>query len=279
MGSRKPAPVGSCPNPVEVELDGGRKAFVRCKSRRCESCGQLWAGDQVKRLVANLESYSGPMVMGSLTAPGSDVLGSPAQQEAWNQAAPTHWRLLQAQVQQLVRRDCGEAANVLCWVWEYQRRGALHKHFVLGVGTARERHAAMLYLRYMDQLRAGYGFGFMDRGRWCPTTRRRTLREMTGLHAGRYLAKYLAKRDRSTGRPMVSETVLHRDVPPLVVYVTRRLTAVTGVTMRSLREWRYFVATSLEVPLEVVRELLAATYGHDQVDGLIAGANAPPLAA
>jgi hypothetical protein len=235
--------------------------------------------DQYVRLGENLQAYGGPMWLGSLTAPGADALATPELVTIWNEQATVNWRLLNAHTQKLVRRELGYAASLLAWIWEKQHRGALHKHFLLGVGTARERHAATRYLHYMDQLRAVYGFGFMDRGRRIAgqgSTRR--LRDMTGLHAARYVAKYLMKRDQA-GEHEVLELVKHRDVPPLIVYVSRKLTERTGVTMRWLREKRHLHAVAQPVSMEVLRDLLGATYGHDQVDDVlaaVAAGNAPP---
>jgi hypothetical protein len=215
------------------------------------------------------------MLLGSITAPGNDVLATPAHLEVWNEQAPTNWRLLNAEVQKRVRAELGIAATLLTWVWEKQRRGALHKHFVLGVGSARERHAAHRYLAIMDELRGFYGFGFMDRGKWDQKRGRRSLRELTGLHAGRYVAKYLSKRDEN-GDLAVNELVKDSDVPPLITYVSRRLTSVTGVTMRSLREHRRLYVTASEHPAELIRHvLLASGYTSAQIDDLVAAANAP----
>jgi hypothetical protein len=216
------------------------------------------------------------MLMGSITAPGNDALPGTRQIEVWNAQAPVNWRLLNAKVQKLVRAETGEGATLLAWVWEKQRRGALHKHFILGVATAAERHRAHRYLAIMEELRRFYGFGFMDRGKWDQKRGGRALRELTGLHAGRYVAKYLSKRDEH-GDLAVSEMVLHRDVPPLIVYVARRLTSQTGVTMRALREWRYIVTTCQPVDVEELRGLLLGSgYEAAQVDSLVGAANAPP---
>jgi hypothetical protein len=277
--TRRPARVGPCPNPVEVRVKGRGLVKIRCKSRRCDECGKLWAGDQNRRLVANLDAYNGPLIMGSLTAPGNDVLATAAQIEVWNEQAAVNWRLLNAEAQKRTRAECGRPAALLAWVWEKQRRGALHKHFALGTATARERHAAHVYLRHMESLRGFFGFGFMDRGKWDQKRQRRSLRELTGLHAGRYMAKYLMKRS-STGDLAVQELVKDRDVPPLVVYVTRRLTSVTGITMRSLRLHRFDVASGALIPLTPA--LAAAILSQqppairDRYRHLVDAANAPP---
>lgn len=236
--------------------------------------------DQYVRLGENLQAYGGPMWLGSLTAPGAEALVTDEHVAIWNVQAPVNWTLLHAHVQKLVRRDLGYGASLLAWVWEKQARGALHKHFLLGVGTARERHAATCYLRHMDALRAEYGFGFMDRGRRVAgqgATRR--LRDMTGLHAARYVAKYLMKRGQE-GDYEVLELVKHRDVPPLVVYVSGRLTARTGITMRWLRERRFLhVTCGPALPMGTLRELLLATYGAEQVDVILTAGHAPPSVA
>jgi hypothetical protein len=284
MSRRPPAPVGACPNPVEVVCPCGEVKPVRCKSRRCPSCGQLWAGDTRKLLVANLDSYGGPVKLATVTAPGREKLrhdpdGNVSWASAywWNKQVPHHWRGYYQEAQQHVHRELGRRALVLAWVWQYQRRGVLHKHLILGVATASDRRAADRLVYWLDRLRSKHGFGFVDRGRWDYKRRRRDLREMTGQHAGRYAAKYLVQRDNETGRYAVSETVTHDDVPPRIVYVKQTLTAATGVTMRGLREWRFIVATHDPIPREATRAILAASgYDVSRIVALVDDANAPP---
>jgi len=257
---------------------------MRCKSRKCSACGQLWAGHQRKRIVANLASYDGPVQLATCTAPGNKLLPHDqagnvnwAHGYLWNKQAPHHWRGYYQEAQQHVQRELGWRADVLAWVWQYQQRGLLHKHLILGVATASDRAAADRLVFWLDRLRGKYRFGFVDRGRWDYKRRRRCLREMTGKHAGRYAAKYLVQRDNETGRYAVSETVTHEDVPPLIAYVARKLTSSTGITMRSLREWRFVVATHDPIPREVARAILAASgYDVSTIAGLVDDANAPP---
>lgn len=230
---------------------------MRCKSRKCSSCGQLWAGDQRKRLVANLDSYDGPVWMATVTAPGKDVLRhDPDGKVSWasaywfNKQCPRWWRQLHHRAAQETKRAAGQRPTVLAWVWQYQQRGVLHKHVVLGVGSAAERRAADVYVSFLSKLAGEHRFGYVDRGRWDPVKRRRSLREMSGKHAGRYVAKYLVQR-RTDGSYAVSETVTHKDVPPLVVYVAQLLTKETGITMRSLRIRRLAVVTADRLRLEL----------------------------
>jgi hypothetical protein len=229
---------GFCPKPRL--LPGG--ARTRCKSRRCVSCGVLWAGDTRVRILQNVEAYGGPVVLVTITGPGDDrlprgedgrVLVGP--REGWNRSAPDRWRKLHRAAAERARRKHGRF-SLVAWSWEYQRRGVLHKHVILGVATARELAAAHTYVQALDELRHRHDFGFVDRGR--KHKGGRALEVVPAVRAGRYVAKYLAK--RQDGRIVLSETVLAVDVPPLVVYVARTLTTRTGVTMRSLR-WRRHV--------------------------------------
>lgn len=174
------------------------------------------------------------MALVTVTAPGRDRLPDGAAMEAWNRTAAERWRCLHRAASQRARRKHGRFALV-AWTWEYQRRGALHKHVVVGVGSARELAAAHTYVQALHELRGAYDFGFVDRGR--KVGGRRMLEVVPPARAGRYVAKYLSP--LQDGKPTLSETVMRPDVPPLVAYVSRSMTSRTGVTMRFLR-WRRF---------------------------------------
>jgi hypothetical protein len=235
------------------------------------SCGVLWAGDTRKRLLANLSAYEGDVVMLTITAPGvdgvswwtrdangrwvdvpdwrahripwaddtQDVADSSAA-TAWNCTAPRRWRELHRTASRRARRR-RRRLSLLGRTYEYQSRGLLHLHLVLGFATAAEKAGAYAYLAAIEDLRERHGFGFVDRGR--KVKRRGRALEVKGTeHAARYVAKYLSPLD-SAGKPTISETVKREDVPANPVYVSRTLTARTGVTMRSLRRVRiaYFL--------------------------------------
>lgn len=218
-----------CPHP--------RPGGHRCKSRRCPSCGVLWAGDTRKRLLVNVAHYGGNVALLTITGPGAAVLPDREAKIRWNGTAPARWRALHRAASQTARRRHGRL-TVLAWTWEYQRRGVLHKHIVCGLDSAREQAAAHTYALELERLGGSYGFGFVsDSGRG-PTWRRRGLQQIAAERASRYVAKYLSPLD-STGKPSMSETVTHVDVPPLVAYVSRALTLQTGCTMRFLRHVRF----------------------------------------
>jgi hypothetical protein len=185
------------------------------------------------RLLSNVEHYGGDVVLVTITAPGRDVLVDDVAMMRWNSTASGRWRRLHRRAAEIARRRHGRL-SLLAWTWEYQRRGALHKHLVIGVSSARELAAAHTYVQALHELRGRHGFGFVDRGR--RTGGRRALEVVPARRAARYVAKYLSPLS-ADGKPTLSETVVRPDVPPLVVYVSRSLTSQTGMTMRYLR-WR-----------------------------------------
>lgn len=213
----------SCPRP--------RPGGHRCKSRRCPSCGVLWAGDTRRKLLVNVTAYGGDVALVTVTAPGAKRLPDSASMMRWNRHAPRHWRELHRAASQVARRRHG-VLTLVAWTWEYQQRGALHKHVVLGVGSARELASAHTYVQTLHELRQAHDFGFVDRGR--AHGGKRSLEMIPPDRASRYVAKYLSPLD-SDGKPTLSQTVVRQDVPPMVAYVSRRLTTQTGCTMRWLR--------------------------------------------
>jgi hypothetical protein len=152
---------------------------------------------------------------------------------------------------------------MLAWTWEYQRRGALHKHIVVGVNTARELAAAHTYAQALHELAAGAGFGFVDRGR--RTGGRRCLEVIPAQRAARYVAKYLSPLG-DDHKPTLSATVVRADVPPHTAYVSRSLTGETGMTMRYLRWRRKAYVLKLPPINPVTGELLASMVERLAVD-------------
>lgn len=182
----------------------------------------------------NVSHYGGDVALVTVTAPGRDRLPDIVAMRRWNRGAPARWRRLHQRAREAALRD-GHRVRLLSKTWEYQKRGALHVHVVVGVDSPRELAAAHAYVAQLARLRLQHDFGFVDRGR--RTGGRRALEVVPAQRAARYVAKYLSPLD-STGKPTMSETVKREDVPPHVTYVDRRLTSETGCTMRSLRERR-----------------------------------------
>lgn len=219
-----------------------------CKSRRCPACSVLWAGDWRISLFANWDAYKAQVQLVTVTAPGSDVLpwdesacshglGVPCSGKRgcqlradelgrWNAAAPANWSRMHRAVAQRCRRR-GMKLHVLGYVWQVQKRGALHIHVVLGLRTAANRHAARQYQLRLAAVSQEYGFGYVDR-KWSSAR---------GQRVAAYLSSYLIT---GHGRESAVQEVVKLDrAPARIVYVSRLLTDVTGYTMRTLRRRRY----------------------------------------
>ena len=225
--------------------------ITRCRRRTCPGYSGLWAGDQRRKIFANLRAYTegtGEVVLGAVTAPGagqlpwaahhcrglgehehSGLLGCRVEAgaaDAYNRAAPERWRRLHRRAYQATRR-LGHRPWLLARVWEMQRRGVLHAHPVLGYGTPEARWAARVYMQQLAALAPSYGFGFVER----------RVRPMASRAAAAYLSAYFVQ--GSGGKATIEETVRSHSMPRSIVHVSARLTQETGVTMRSLRLTRY----------------------------------------
>jgi hypothetical protein len=127
------------------------------------------------------------------------------------------------------RRASGAVPVKLVHVWELQKRGLLHVHVTLPHGSPVERVMAQEYVNYLGRHGERYGFGWADRKRKVYEARK----------TGGYLSKYLTKGEFSEVARYVGN----------LVYVTRRLTMATGVTMRALRSARWlWVCVRYDLP-------------------------------
>jgi hypothetical protein len=190
------------------------------------------------RLLANIQQYGRDVAMVTVTAPGQAVLPwaddrrctvVPTAAWRWNMTVQARWSRLHRQAAKRTRRQCGRF-RLLAYSYEVQKRGVYHLHLVVPMGTATDRHAAHVYVRHLDQLRAEHGFGFVDRGKLGPSGQR-TLPVVPPGRAAAYVSKYLTKD--------AAHLVARADAPTRQVYVARELTAQTRVTMRTLRLRRH----------------------------------------
>ncbi len=229
---------------------------TRCRRRRCPGYAQTWARDTMRRIRENLHAYGGLACMLSLTAPGveaglvwdreqcthaptvkcSGTLGCrvvAGAADLWNEDSKRQWTRLNRVCKKradsaIARLGADEKFGLLIYEWEFQKRGVWHLHFVVGMETGVERAWAFEYVKAMRHVGARYGFGFVDE---------KPLRSpQPAEKAARYVSKYLAKW-RDDGELEVSETVLSAG-RSLLTYVSLKLTAKSGCTMRSLRNAR-----------------------------------------
>lgn len=194
------------------------------------------------------DGFRALVVLGSVTAPGADVLpwdeahcaalgphkhgkdyGCRVQRVAasgFNASAPARWRELHSAVMVRCRRE-GHKPGLLARVWEKQKRGVLHVHPVLAFTTPQEKAAARAYLHHMHQLTSAHGFGFSER----------KLVTLQARAAAGYLSSYFVtgRKEKAT----LQQSVTSPDMPRSIIYVTPKLTQRTGCTMRRLRMVRF----------------------------------------
>jgi hypothetical protein len=196
----------------------------------------------------NVEHYGGAVVLLTLTAPGADLLPWACDKphvhegprgcrvdrqyaEAWSLDCCDRLRRLRDAAYRAVKR-AGFPTDSL-WlgrVWEPQKRGVPHVHICSGVATPIEFAAAKMFAAELERRAPEYGFG----------ARFHMTRRMEGRDATRYLAGYLLGRSRRKGT--VRDNLADPLMPRLIVYVARRLTSETRVTMRRLRYARWYFA-------------------------------------
>jgi hypothetical protein len=156
-----------------------------------------------------------------------------AAADHWNESSRAWWRELNRIAKQHADRRLRalgyeKRGGLLAYGWELQKRGVWHLHIVLGMQTAPEREWARTYVEALRTLGPSKGFGYVDEK---PLEKPRE-----ATHGALYLSKYIAKW-HPDGSFEVSATVTAAG-RTLLTYVSRDLTALTGCTMRALRNAR-----------------------------------------
>ena len=257
----------SCGRPIP-------EGVSRCSARTCPEFAPIWARDTRRRLLENLRTVP-YTVMFTVTAPGSDVypfdpelcvrrpvhrcsgaIGCRVNLDAardFNRRAGKWWSELHRTAKVRADRATGHKRTILARVWEKQKRGLAHVHGVVAAGSPNELAWAREYVTALRELAPSKGFGFVDG--WHKVGRK----VWPGEQAGAYLSSYFV-RGRGRKAPL-TENVLADDLPRLVVFVSRGLTAKTGCTMRNLRlvrrvwAWMNGLADAPDVRSEQLRFL------------------------
>ncbi len=208
----------------------------RCHSLGCPDCIETRLGDWRRGFRVNLDAHPGTAVMGTITAPGADVLPwvngrcLPGPLEEWCSTRDARLRRFLEAAHAAARRRTGQRANVLATVAEPQQRGAPHWHVACGTETPRATLAAQVFLNFLHDNHERYGFGFCDG--WVKVKRFSEVGKLSW-----YIAGYLTPAEG--GRKSMAANFRAPATPRRPMRLSRRLTSATGVTQRNLRRHRH----------------------------------------
>lgn len=197
---------------------------------------RLWFGDVRRLLLTNLLAYRGSCWLVTVTPPGKEVLPWDGQKvelhaaHEWNRTAARRWSELHRWAAQATAR-AGHDLSSLARVWQMQSRGVLHLHLVLGVESPAEQAAARYYVACLRRRSREFGFGFIDAvDRDGKSGKSRV---MEPHRAAGYLSHYLGESSQ-----LVQAIALDAR-PQRLVWISTRLTMLTGCTRRRLRRARF----------------------------------------
>jgi hypothetical protein len=227
-----------------------------CKKRTCKICGLRWAKDWRRVLFANLKE-AGPMVaLSAVTPPGQDELpydesccahlgphvhgkryGCRIDEQAltdWSSDISKRWKRLHNAARNATKREGGRMLPLLTRVWEPQARGAAHVHPVFALATPDDARIAFLYFEHLARLAPRHGFGFVG------TKKGSSAQILSGERAAAYLSSYFVRGARE--KATLQENARNPYMPHLLIWVSPKVTKLTGVTMRILRRLRHLWA-------------------------------------
>ena len=116
---------------------------------------------------------------------------------------------------------------ILTRVWEPQARGAAHVHHVFALNSPDDVKIVQLYFDQLARLAPKYGFGFVG------TKKGSSYQTLSGVRAAAYLSSYFVR--GSKGNATLQENARNPYMPHLLIWVSPKVTKLTGVTMRRLR--------------------------------------------
>jgi hypothetical protein len=215
---------------------------VRCHSKRCKTCGPIWAGDFRQRVLRSCVAHGADVALVTVTAPGqhgpnrlpfipSTRTVLPDAARRWNLTCENRWSKLHRSAVTSTRRKYGEF-RLVAYVWEFQKRGVKHGHFLVPGSTPRERAAATYYANRLNELAPLYGFGHVELGAEFGGTK---YEFVSVVRMQAYLAKYVTK-DGANGLPEMLETALQPQAPKRPFYVQPGLSPWTMEQLRRPRQ-------------------------------------------
>lgn len=235
---------------VASEMNRRPNPFA-CNSRYCPACGERWQKDMRVMAVAAAEHVPEHVGLITVTAPGNDyfedrdwavVGGRPVIERWWNGDARERFTGLHRDASKGPREYAkvhGETWEVLFRAWEYQKRGLLHAHIVVPMGTPVQEAASRLYLANLWTWARSYDFGYVlggTKGTGTSWSTPPVLARASGKDAARYVCKYVAS--VGAGKEGMRDTARRTAQRGSVLYVASSLTRASGVTMTGLRNRR-----------------------------------------
>jgi hypothetical protein len=226
-------------------------------------------GDVFRKFHDNIRAYDGNVVLVAITAPGATeglpwdpdccavgvahrhrgdhgcrVVGDLASE--WNESASERyarmWKAASVEADRWLRRRGyrDQLPRRVANAWAPQQRGVWHVHEALPAKSPLELQWSRMVVRFIERNARRYGWGNIDRN---PLRKAAAGVGRDGVMAARYLARntagYLTENAGGVALPGRR----------LTSYVSRRLTAETGATMRNLRRVRYlFVVLRERLP-------------------------------
>lgn len=239
--------------------------FRPCKKRTCEICGLRWAKDWRRVMFANFKEAGPKVALSAVTPPGQNELpydekycahlephvhgkryGCRIDEEAlraWSSDISKRWKRLHNAARNATIRKGGRCLPLLARVWEPQARGAAHVHPVFALTTPDDARIAFLYFEQLARLAPSHGFGFVG------TKKGSSVQILSGERAAAYLSSYFVRGSKE--KATLQENARNPYMPHLLIWVSAKVTKVTGVTMRRLRRVRHLwaVRTGKDCPL------------------------------
>lgn len=253
-----PRPLERTAPPASGERERCTKGWQErpCKKRTCEICALTWAKDWRRVLFANFKEAAPMIALSAVTPPGQDKLpyderycahlgphdhgkeyGCRIEEEAlraWSYDISRRWKRLHNAARNATKREGGRCLPLLARVWEPQARGAAHVHLVFALAEPDDERIARLYFKQLARLAPKHGFGFVGEKKGV------SMKIFAAERAAAYLSSYFVRGSKE--KATLQENARNPYMPHLLIWVSPKLTKLTGITMRNLRRLRHLWA-------------------------------------
>jgi hypothetical protein len=156
---------------------------------------------------------------------------------AWSYDISRRWKRLHNAARNATIREGGRCLPLLTRVWEPQARGAAHVHPVFALNSPNDVKIAQLYFDQLARLAPNHGFGFVG------TKKGSSYQTLSGVRAAAYLSSYFVRGSKE--KATLQENARNPYMPHLLIWVSPKVTKVTGITMRILRKLSHLWAVRM----------------------------------